>query len=463
MKNSRSTKGPIKQKIKNQFKNPPLKTKRKKTGKNSPVPMKKKLLLLAFIISVLSVIPKFFSISSDYLQSPKTQSVPCIWEICSIDTMKTSRDKARENLYNLAYDANIKEELRIIKETGANYVAIDTPYDAEFLPYLRRWVKYSREANLKVWFRGNWSNWEGWFEYPKNMSSSQHLEKTNEFIVNNTDLFESGDIFDPCPECENAGFWPQPEADKDYQQFIRTQQEQTEASFRKIKKWVKVHQSIIGGRAKDVVTDKQTYNILGNIVAIDHYVKDAEGMDSYIKYFKNNFQTKTLVSEFGAPIPDMNGPMSGNEQAEFIEGILKILYQNRDSVEGLNYWVLSLGTTSLVSDSSNLKPAYEVLKKYFSPGLIQGNIKNSLGENLQNITVKTNDNFSKTKTDNNGNYNLTLPQGEYQLVLEDNQYAPQSKNFSITKSGNIETANFTLDPKSSGLIYNLKLWWKNTF
>ena len=464
MKNSAYTKGSIKSKINNQFKNPPVKAKRKytKKKKDQSLPMKKKLLLLAIFITILAVIPKFFAISSDYLESPKSPNIPCIWEICSIDTMKTSRDKARDNLNNPAYDEDIKQQLKLIKETGANYVAIDTPYDEEFRPYLERWVKYAREADLKVWFRGNWSNWEGWFGYEKNMSPDMHLQKTAQFIETNPDLFVSGDIFDPCPECENVGFWPQPYTDKEYQDFIKKQQENSETSFRKIKKWVTVHQSIIGGRAKDVVKDQSSYDTMGKVVAIDHYVKTPQVMSSFIEHFCDTHQTKTLVSEFGAPIPDLNGSMTDKQQAEFTEQILKVLYERRDTVIGLNYWVLSLGTTSIIDDQGNPKPAYEVLKKYFSPGMIRGTIKNPLDENLTGIVVKTTDGISQTKTDARGNYELTLPAGDYEIQIENPDYNHQSGKFLIEQE-NIKVANFTLEPKNSGLIYDLKLWWKNTF
>jgi hypothetical protein len=89
-----------------------------------------------------------------------------IWEVRSVDTMKTSRDLAREKLHDISYDQIIVRDLKLIKDLGANYVAIDTPYDEEFIPYLTRWVKHAREQGLKVWFRGNFGG-GGWFGYQK--------------------------------------------------------------------------------------------------------------------------------------------------------------------------------------------------------------------------------------------------------------------------------------------------------
>ncbi|MDP3888564.1 MAG: hypothetical protein Q8Q24_00825, partial [bacterium] len=90
-----------------------------------------------------------------------------IMEFKSIDTMKYSRDIAREKLNDPSFDKVIDTQVKNIADTGATHVAIATPYDEEFLPILKRWVSSARKYNLKVWFRGNWSGWEGWFDYPK--------------------------------------------------------------------------------------------------------------------------------------------------------------------------------------------------------------------------------------------------------------------------------------------------------
>src|SRR3972149_11347222 len=89
------------------------------------------------------------------------------FQVQSIDTMKYSRDVAREKLKDFSYDKEIETQVKNIAETGASHVAIATPYDDEFLPFLRRWVKAAREKGLNVWFRGNFSGWENWFDYEK--------------------------------------------------------------------------------------------------------------------------------------------------------------------------------------------------------------------------------------------------------------------------------------------------------
>ncbi len=395
---------------------------------------------------------------SQELINPQPRRTECLWEVCSIDTMKLSRDKARQELNHPEFDKTIVQQIKLIKDTGANYVSIGTPYDDEFLPYLKRWVKAAREQDLKVYFRGNWSEWEGWFEYPKNLSPEQHIAKTVKFIEENAELFQSGDIFDPCPECENAGFWPQPAKDAMYREFVIKQQQAAQAAFQKISVKVDVRQSIIGGRAKEVL-DLESLKQLGHQVQIDHYVPDPKGMSDYIDYFDSS-QTKTLVSEFGAPIPDMNGAMNESQQAQFVRSILESLYSKKDSVVGINYWVLSHGTTAIVETDGTPREVYSVLKEYFTPQIVSGRIADELDKPLSGVKVKTSDG-NQVLTDENGFYSLKFPIREMDLIIESDKFATQSAHIARGDLGSTTRQNFTLKPTDPSLLYRLQLWWRN--
>src|SRR5258708_35192946 len=102
---------------------------------------------------------------------------PKRWQIESIDTMKYSRDMARADLTSSNFASDAEKQMADIAATGANYVAIDTPYDDEFLPVLQVWVRAARENGLHVWFRGNFSGWEGGFNYSK-LDEATELQKT---------------------------------------------------------------------------------------------------------------------------------------------------------------------------------------------------------------------------------------------------------------------------------------------
>ncbi len=384
-----------------------------------------------------------------------------IWEVRSVDTMKTSRDMARAELYNSDFDKKIEKEIEAIKDLGATHVAIGTPYDSEFLPYLKRWVRTARENNLNVWFRGGFSNYEGWFDYPKNLTPDQMLVKTQDFISTNPDLFENGDIFDPCPECENAGYFPQPSQDGSYNQFLIKKNNLLKDSFSKINKDVTYNwNSIIGGRAKEVV-NKSTLTSLGNIVAIDHYAPQSSSYSEYLDYFKSQ-NSNVVISEFGAPIPDMHGNLTESEQTKFIESVLKIFYQNKNQVKGLNYWVGVRGTTAIFNPDYSLRSAAKVLKNYYSPAVVIGFVKNSAGDNLENVIVKTSDGLNSVNTNSDGLYQIVIPAGENNLVIEEENF--NSENIKLDLKFNEEVVkDITLDPKKKDFIYNLRLKFKNIF
>lgn len=418
-----------------------------------------------FLIPILIVIFFFISLTHRSVkleaQNKTNYDQTCTWEICSIDTMKTSRDLAREKLYDRSYDTEIRKTVDLVKETGANYIAIDTPYDNEFIPYLKRWVDIARSADLKIWFRGNWSSWEGWFDYPKNLTPEEHIKKTNNFIISNPDLFRDGDIFDACPECENAGHWPQPEKNEEYNLFIQKQKKSLDNAFNKINKKVKTNiASIIGGRAKEVLY-QDTYDVLNNVVSIDHYFKDPNNITEYLNYFSNSKKSKVVLSEFGAPIPDINGYMSDEDQANYIDNVLNNIYKSHYRVLGVNYWALSNGTTELVNLDKSKKPAYEVITRYFSPGIITGKITDEFGSPLKGVVVMTNDGIG-LGTDEGGKYLIQVP--KRRVILEVGgwgDYTKMAKAVEVKENGEKITANFILKPLKPSLEYRFKIFINN--
>src|SRR5437870_2950182 len=142
----------------------------------------KKVLVIVVLAFILAVV---------YFGSNKKTNFPIpikktqrSWTIKSIDTMKYSRDLAQEKLNDPGFDQIINMQISKIKETDATHVAIATPYDEKFLPYLIRWVTVARAYNLKIWYRGNFSGWEGWFGEPRNLSREEHLNLVKNFIKN---------------------------------------------------------------------------------------------------------------------------------------------------------------------------------------------------------------------------------------------------------------------------------------
>lgn len=376
---------------------------------------------------------------------------PSIWQVRSVDTMKFSRDKARAKKDDPTFDREIEAQVQEIQDLGANYIALGTPYDAEFLPFLHRWVRIARAHNLHIWYRGTFSGYEGWFDHSKNITPTGLLDQGKTFILRNKDLFEDGDIFDLCPECENGGYWPQPKKDKDYNQFVQTKNSVLKSAFQNINKKVIVnYPSIIGGRSKDVLT-QDTFNALGNVTAIDHYAKDAQNYDDYVNYFAGDHKTRVLFSEFGAPIPDLHGKMTQESQAQFIKDVFATLYGHAGDVIGVNYWVLSGGTTSLYDDDHAPRLAVDIVKDYFRPGSISGVVKNSLGQPLGEISVRI-DGHEQETTDALGRYTVAVPAGDHLLAFSSRDYSLHSKFVTVARQQRI-ISNPTLLPTRITLWY----------
>lgn len=287
------------------------------------------------------------------------------WQIESIDTMKNSRDLARQDLTDPGYANDVQRQMAEIAATGANYVAIDTPYDPEFLPVLQTWVQAARDHGLHIWFRGNFSGWEGWFNYPR-ITEEQHLAMTKKFIISNANLFQNGDIFTSCPECENgANLNTGDEAQIiAYRAFLIQEYAVTKNTFAQIHKNVASNFFSMNADVARAVMDRQTTEALDGIVVIDHYVVTPVDLASQTAQISAQSGGSIVLGEFGAPIPDLQGTMTQDQQAQWLSQALQLLSEDQTLI-GVNYWDNLGGSTALWNPDGSPRKAVAVLKKYF--------------------------------------------------------------------------------------------------
>ncbi len=288
------------------------------------------------------------------------------WEVRSVDTMKFSRDPSREKLNDPEYDKVINNHVAEIASMSANFIAIGTPYDDEFGPILRRWVKAARKHDLKIWFRGNLSGWEGWFGYPR-IDRAQHIAGIEQFILNNSDIFEDGDIFTSCPECENGIKieWGDPASLAQHREFLINEHNVALAAFKKINKNVESGYYSMNGDLARALMDRETTSALGGVIVVDHYVPTVEKLARDLREYAEKSGGKVLLGEFGAPIPDLHGDMSPEEQNKWISDALYEI-SKIPQVIGMNYWVSHGGSTALWDSEGNKKPAVDTITEFYS-------------------------------------------------------------------------------------------------
>ncbi len=379
-----------------------------------------------------------------------------LFDVQSIDTMKHSRDLAREKLADPSFDSVIESEMRLAKEAGATHVAVGTPYDEEFLPMLSRWVRKAREQGLSVWFRGNFSGWEGWFGYPR-ITADEHAHLLERFIEGNPALFEDGDIFSACPECENGGPGdPRKTGERDeHNDFLRREYGIATRSFKKIGRDVSVYTSMNADIARDVITPDAADDI-GGTVLIDHYLSDPGRLAADVASIAEDLDTRVGIGEFGAPIPDLNGNMTEGEQAEFVRRTLDGLAaaEEDERTRLVNYWVMRGGTTALIRDDGTPKEAYDVVSSYFSPLALSGRVVDPLGGGVRGAEVSIDGSLIRAETSRNGSYEILVPRIYDNATLRKDGYAERTVPLSELASSS--PSELVLEPTRPSLWYRIR-------
>lgn len=403
---------------------------------------------MKFLIIVIIVLTLLFFPS-------KALAAENFWEIQSVDTMKYSRDLAREKENDKDFEKTIKSQIESIAKTGATHVAIATPYDAEFVPYLKRWVKAARENNLKVWFRGNFSGWEGWFGYEK-MDREVHIKLVENFILNNSELFQNGDIFSPCTECENGGPGdPRYTGDvKGYRQFLISEYEVTKSAFENINKDVGSNYFSMNWDVAILIMDSKTTQSLDGLVVIDHYVYDPDQLSTDVIAIAKSSGGEVFLGEFGSPVPDIHGVMSEHQQALWLDGVLSKIAGVK-GVVGVNYWTSFGGTTSIWKANGTKKSAVDVLSAYFKPKVVSGIIVNELGRGVKGASVSASAEI--VKTDRKGGFNLfVVPSMDEISINADGYEQIVIKTRDLENSGKV-----VLTKKREDVFFKIQKWFYN--
>lgn len=402
-------------------------------------------------------------VKAEDFRSP-VSTAESFWKYQCVDTMKYSRDAARSWGDKPDLKDRIRSQFLPIKNMGANCVAIATPYDEEFVPYLKTWIAEARKLGLKVWFRGNWSAWEGWFDRDKNMSRDEHIKQTRNFILKHPELFQDGDSFTACPECEyGAPGNPLVTRDFDgYRRFLIDEHKTVASAFNSIGKNVKTNwNSMNPDVARELITT-ETLKELDNLITLDIYVKNAKNMADDLSGFTDKFpDAHIMIGEFGAPIPDINGEMNEDQQAQFIGSVFDYLATN-PKVIGINYWVGQGGSTQILNDDGSPKKAVSVIKNFFTPVVLSGTVHNALGKPQKDVLVVAENGTLTSTTDGFGKYRFFVPWKEVKIQIADRRFKPYEKRVQISSRGD-NNNDIILFPAEENIWYRLLEMLRNFF
>ena len=368
------------------------------------------------------------------------------WQIQSIDTMKFSRDLAKERINDSRFDQVIAKQVSDIAQTKATHIAIGTPYDEEFTPFMRKWVIEARKNNLNVWFRGNLSGWEGWFGYPR-IDRAAHVVGVENFILNNPDLFEDGDIFSACPECENGGPGD-PRLTKDiegHRTFLIEEYNVLKNSFKKIGKQVASNYYSMNGDIVDAVMDPQTARALDGIVVVDHYVLSPEILAADVERYAIQTGGKIVLGEFGAPIPDIHGKFTEEQQRDWIKNSLNLLSRSKVLI-GINYWTNADSSTQLWRSDGTQNEAGKILSEFYDSKMVHGFVRDELDRPIADARVATE--YSETTTNRFGYFELPVA-GLTKLSVVSDLYHQEE----IVVERLDQSVNFKLVLKHEGPIF----------
>lgn len=380
-----------------------------------------------------------------------------LFDVQSVDTMKYSRDMSWQILDDPdSFKPMLDEQMARIAEAGATHVGIATPYDARFLPVLRLWVASARTHGLSVWFRGNFSGWEGWFDYAK-IDRTTHEQLLRDFLRNNPDLFRSGDIFTPCPECENGGQGdPRQTGDTSgYNAFLIGEKELADDEFARQGKRVAVYPSMNADIARQVITPA-TVRAFDGTILIDHYVRAPEQFASDIRAISEQLNARIGLGEFGAPIPDLNGNMTQARQAKYVDALFKAMYPESATIPVVNYWTLSGGSTMLIGDDGAPRAAYFTVQNYFKAFNVQGAIYNSIGESVSGARVSVDGSGYTATTD--GAYQIFVPRQYASATFAADGYEPVTLLMPANATTTLVKRDVYLEPLNLDLWYQMRAY-----
>ncbi len=296
------------------------------------------LLVIALIASYKGLVGNTISTSDAASMSPVSQDF-----IASIDTMKESRDTETRPLSG----TDIAQDISLIASLNATHITVATNWD--YTSYFRQWVTAVHAAGKHIWVRGHPNQWENDNGATGMMTPSMYLTYERNFILQNADLFKSGDILDTCSETEQGKYWKSKsspwssQTTAEYNQFIRDSITIADAAFaeKKITGVITTIHSVNAYIAKHRL-EKDTIAKMG-VVTIDSYPDQYDTNVSQavshrlseISGVYNTVHVPLIIGEIGY---SNKIQVSDQLQKDVLRAEFNAI-QQLPYIVGLNYWV----------------------------------------------------------------------------------------------------------------------------
>lgn len=318
------------------------------------------------------------------------------WSIQSVDQMKYSKDV----ICSPPSDTFLDNAVTATKDTGANTIAIATPYnnvtcsgtstDPDVLA--GRWISRARTNGLRVWHRHAGTQFEGIYGQSKHRSpdGARHLQNIATWIHENASLIQNGDIFTPEAEPQNGGISGvtycgssgtcQFANKADFNEWLRTAQLVTKLAlkaegFNIATTWGDPNGVFVGAYGFDgfivwgndnpdhVGTSKletATVAAMDNVIAIDHY-NSAQSMATDLDEAHTMFPSANyVIGEWGAIASSSDSTALTATQDAFTA------FAARSWIIGVNYWHLGPGTNEgLLRSDFTKRPHYYTVQDYY--------------------------------------------------------------------------------------------------
>lgn len=298
------------------------------------------------------------------------------WIIQSVSSMKETKDK----ICGQDDQAFINRWVDTAQDLGANYVAVETPYDnpacGDAITYTKTWVDTIHSRGLKVWHRHMPLRFEGIYDTTKD-ANINYINLIVDYIKNNPTFFQAGDIFTPIPEPQNGGiqgitYCPQDicmfKDAADFNAWLRSVMTSSELTFGTIG---------LGGKMKigyfgfdgfvtwgdnnpdwHGILEDATVQQMGEIT-IDHYPElVGDTMENDLNELQSKYPaTPIIIGEWGT--------VTGGDIATQVNTSMKAA--KRTNVVGFNYWHLGLGgNEALINDDFTHRANYDPVKSFYT-------------------------------------------------------------------------------------------------